>query len=332
MNAAMSLIDTASAMPERVVDNAFFGLDPTKPGSAMFKGTRERRHIAKGETAASLIERASRTLGDRLNLSFEKDVDLILTNVSLPDTAFLGCGASVSRMLGAKPKFILDLHNSGCVSFVYMLAVARELIASGSVKSALLCCAQTSAGRVFAHEENRFRPQSAVPGDGCGVGYVVANDSSPIRAVVQRSYGEFADDMVCVSDDGADYWDPHRSAMHIDFTESKIATVVSRGNRLVPEMVREACKQAEVPLAKLDLLVTNQPNVTFLRNWREALLLQPEKQVHTFEEYGNLFGAAIPVNLERARQTGRFAKGCNIAMGGFSHAGDYAAAAVWQPN
>jgi hypothetical protein len=29
----------------------------------MFKGTRERRHIAKGETAASMIEKAARTLG-----------------------------------------------------------------------------------------------------------------------------------------------------------------------------------------------------------------------------------------------------------------------------
>ena len=328
----MSLVDTASYMPERVVDNAFFGLDPSKSGSAMFKGTRERRHIAKGETAASMIENASRTLAQRLNLDFSRDVDLILTNVSLPDSCFMGCGASVSRMLGAKPKFILDLHNSGCVSFVYMLAVARELMASGAVKSALLCCAQTSAGRVFAHEENRSRAQSAVPGDGCGVGYIVANDSSPIRAVVQRSYGEFADDMVGVSDDRADYWEPHRQAMHIDFTESKIATVVSRGNKLVPEMIREACKRAEVPEKAIDMLVTNQPNVNFLRNWREALLLPPEKQVHTFEEYGNLFGAAIPVNLERARQTGRIAKGSTVAMGGFSHAGDYAAAAIWQPN
>ena len=332
MKTAMSLIDTASAMPERVVDNAFFGLDPTKSGSAMFKGTRERRHLAKGETAVSLIERGARTLGDRLNLDFEKDVDLILTNVSLPDSCFMGCGASVSRVLGTKPKFILDLHNSGCVSFVYMLAVAQELMASGAVKSALLCCAQTSAGRVFAHEENRTRPQSAVPGDGCGVGYIVANDSSPIRAVVQRSYGEYADDMVGVTDERAEYWEPHRSALHIDFTESKIATVVSRGNKLVPEMVREACKMADVPVKAIDLLVTNQPNVNFLRNWREALLLPPEKQVHTFEEHGNLFGAAIPVCIERARQTGRLVSGNTVALGGFSHAGDYAAAALWQPN
>ncbi len=138
--------------------------------------------------------------------------------------------------------------------------------------------------------------------------------------------------MVGVNDDGADYWEPHRSSLHIDFTESKIATVVSRGNKLVPELVREACKEAEIPLKELDLLVTNQPNVTFLRNWREALLLPPEKQVHTFAEYGNLFGAGIPVSIDRARETGRLVRGSTVALGGFSHAGDYAAAAIWQPN
>jgi 3-oxoacyl-[acyl-carrier-protein] synthase-3 len=45
-----------------------------------------------------------------------------------------------------------------------------------------------------------------------------------------------------------------------------------------------------------------------------------------------LFGAAIPVCIERARQTGRLVNGNTVALGGFSHAGDYAAAAIWQPN
>jgi 3-oxoacyl-[acyl-carrier-protein] synthase-3 len=182
---------------------------------------------------------------------------------------------------------------------------------------------------VFNHPENRVRPQSSVPGDGCGVGYVVANDESPVRGFVQRSYGEYADDMRVICDERAEWWEAHRTSLFIDFTESKIAKIVARGNALVPGMITEACKAAEVPVKDIDLLVTNQPNAFFLRNWREALTLPKEKQVETFEEYGNLFGAAIPINIERAAERGLLKKGMRVALGGFAHAGDYAAAAIW---
>jgi 3-oxoacyl-[acyl-carrier-protein] synthase-3 len=325
----ISLLGTASYLPETVVDNSFFGIDQKRATSGMFRGSKERRHVAAEETAVSMFEKAAHTLQGRLGFSLEKDVDLILTNVSCPDSPFTGCGASLSRVLGIKPKWVLDLHNSGCVAFVYMLGVAREFMASGAIKNALICCAQTTGGRVFSHPQNRVRPQSSVPGDGCGVGYVVANDESPIRGFVQHSYGEYADDMRVVCDEGVPWWVPDRSAMYVDFTESKIAKVVSRGSALVPSVVTEACKSAEVAPKDLDLLITNQPNSFFLRNWREALTLPKEKQVETFEEYGNLFGAAIPINIDRAAERGLLKKGARVALGGFAHAGDYAAAAIW---
>ena len=183
-------------------------------------------------------------------------------------------------------------------------------------------------------EVNRARAQSSVPGDACGVGYLVANDVSPVRSVVAHAYGEYADDMRIKSDDGKAWWDPRSTPLYIDFTEERVAAIVSRGNALVPAVVREACAAAEIATGDIDLLVTNQPNLVFLRNWREALLLPKEKHVDTFEEHGNTFGAAIPVSFERAVETGRVKKGDHVVLGGFSHAGDYAASAVvhWQPS
>ena len=142
---AISLAGAAGYLPDTIVDNSFFGVDEKAATGGMFKGSRLRRHVAAGETGASMIEKASRTLQGRLGFSFEKEVDLILTNVSCPDSPFTGCGASVARQLGCKPKWVLDLHNTGCVAFVYMLGVARELMASGAIKSALLCCANFDA-------------------------------------------------------------------------------------------------------------------------------------------------------------------------------------------
>ncbi len=71
-----------------------------------------------------------------------------------------------------------------------------------------------------------------------------------------------------------------------------------------------------------------QPNPIFLRNWREALALPPERHHDTYDKYGNLFGAAIPINLDDAIANDKLAAGGLVALGGFSHAGDYSAAAL----
>ncbi len=327
----LSLIATASYLPENVVDRAYFG-EGSKAG--MFRGPAARHHVAPGESSTDMIERATAKLVERLGLTPRKDIDIVLTNVSCPDMPFTGCGASVVKRLGAAPQWIFDVQNSGCVSFVYMMALARSLMTAGTARTALVCNVQNAAGRVFGHPDNRTRAQSSVPGDGCGVGYLVANDESPVRCFVTHAYGEYADDMQIASDDGKPWWEPRTTPLHIDFSEDRVAAIVARGNALVPAVIREACQAAELAQKDIDVLVTNQPNLVFLRNWREALQLPKEKQVETFDEHGNMFGAAIPVSFERAVTTGRLKKGDHAVLGGFSHAGDYAAAAVvhWQPS
>jgi 3-oxoacyl-[acyl-carrier-protein] synthase-3 len=320
-------------MPARVVDNDFFGLDVGSSRGAMFRGTRLRHHIADDETAVSMIERAAARLGEQLGADTIRGVDLLLTNVSLPDQPFTGCGSSVSHVLGLRPRVVVDLHNAGCISFIYMMKVASALIRAGEGTSALLCNVQTLGGRVFSHPGNRNRPQSAVPGDGCGVGLVAASAASPIEAIAVRTFGEYADDMRVFTDDGKPYWIPRLSPVSIDFTEKRITALVARANRLVPEIVTEACRAAGLPPAAIDVLVTNQPNPILLRNWREALQVPKDAHVDTFEEHGNLFGAAIPIGITRAVDTGQLRPGNRLVLGGFSHAGDFAASAVvhWYP-
>ena len=327
---AISLLGTSAYLPETVVDNAFFGAGEGST-SVMFKGSRERRHVAPDETAVSMIGRATESLRDRLGSEVLRQIDLVMTNVTIPDEGFTGCGASACRRIGVTPRRIVDLHNSGCVAFIYMLELARDLMAAGQVKTALLCCVQNAAGRIFRHEQNRSRPQSGIPGDGCGVGYVAASDQAPVHSIVTRAYPEFADDMRGCCDEGRSYWEPREGPMYLDFEERRVGRIVLRGNRLVPEIIAEACRAAGMRTDEIDLLVTNQPNAFFLRNWREALMVPPERQVESFDVHGNLFGAAIPINLTRAADAGRLSPGVRVALGGFSHAGDYAAAAIWEP-
>ena len=326
----ISLAALGSYLPETIIENSFFDIDSSSSAS-MFKGTRLRRHVAPGESGASMIHKAALDLQARIGEAAVREVDILLTNVSIPDQFFTGCGASVVHKLGCRPKRIIDMHNAGCVAFIAMLEVARDLINSGAGKTALLCCAQNAGGRMYSQPGNRSRAQSAIPGDGCGVGYVVANDSSPIRSITTQVYGDFADDMQATNDDGTAWYEPHQSCHYLDFAEHRIGKIVARGNRLVPDAVKEACKLAEIAPQDISFLSTNQPSPIFLRNWREALQLPREKQLESFETFGNMFGAAIQVNLAAAVRDKRIGQNQYVALGGFAHAGDYAAAAIWQP-
>jgi 3-oxoacyl-[acyl-carrier-protein] synthase-3 len=330
----VSLVGAASYLPRNVVENSFFQQSEQEAGHAMFRGVKRRHHVSRDETAQVMIAEAARKLAERLNLNLQKDVDILMTNVTIPDQAFTGCGADVGKALGCRPGWVIDLHNGGCVSFIHMIAQAQALMTCYGAKTALLCNVQNAAGRLFAQEETRKLKQAAIPGDGCGVGYLVASAESPVKAVVQRNYCEYAGDMAVVRADGTEWWEPSLSCTYVDFTDTKLAQIMGRVNRIVPEAIREACRLAGLHTSAIGTLITNQPNRIFLRNWREALQVPPERHVSTFERHGNLFGAALPVCLEEAIDSGRLKAGSNLVLGGFAHAGDFAAAAVihWKPH
>jgi 3-oxoacyl-[acyl-carrier-protein] synthase III len=324
----ISLSATASYLPQKIIENDFFESYTSAVKNKMFAGVTRRRHVAQEETAASMIKNAADKLIKKTAINPLKDIDILLTNVSVPDEFFLGCGAVVSHAIGARPNVVLDLHNSGCISFVYMLDLAIALMRSGKGRTALICNVQNAAGQIFAQSEVRKKPQSIVPGDGCGVAYLTMSEENPILSSVHHCYGEYATDMYATSDKGRKYWETRVDQLYIDFTEHKIATLFSRGNSIVPHVIREACELAELPIKEISALITNQPNPLFLRNWREAIELPAEKHFDTFSEYGNLFGAGIPVTLDETLNAGKIQAGDHIVLAGFSHAGDFSGAAV----
>ena len=167
-----------------------------------------------------------------------------------------------------------------------------------------------------------------MPGDGAAVGLVTLSDDSPILDVECRTYGEYAGDMTVTVDPPRKWWQAGPGEGCIGFTESKITKVLARGNRQVPEVCYAVCDRIGLKPKDIDLLVTNQPNRVFLRNWREALELPKERHRDTFDECGNLFAAGIPVNLDRAISDGQLKKGDVVMMAAFAHAGDFAGAAA----
>ena len=124
----VSLTAVASYLPENIVDNDFFAVEAGVKTHAMFRATRLRRHIARDETCCDMGKIAINRLCEKANIDLEKDVDILITNATLPDIPFVGVGAALVGELNLKPKFIYDIQSGGCVSFIFMMELARALI------------------------------------------------------------------------------------------------------------------------------------------------------------------------------------------------------------
>ena len=327
----VSLVDVSTYLPGEPIGAEYyaqFADSDDLRDNLMFRAPKFRHHVAEGETAIDMVERAAAGLIERHGQDTIADVDVLITHTQMPDMPFYGGGGGMAHRLGMKPNWVLDLHNGGCAAFVHALQVARQLLSSGAGQSALIAVAQNAAGQAFDQPTVRRKAQSSVPGDGAAVGLVTLSDESPILDVECRTYGEYAGDMTIVMDPPRKWWQAGPGEAYIGFTESKITKVLARGNRQVPEVAYAVCDRIGMQSKDLDLLVTNQPNRVFLRNWREALELPKERHVDTFDSCGNLFAAGIPINLDRAISDGTLKKGDVVMMAAFAHAGDFAGAAA----
>ena len=214
-----------------------------------------------------------------------------------------------------------------CAAFVHLIEIAGALLRAGGGRKALIGLAQNSAGQIFTQEQVRVKAQAAIPGDGAAVATLTLGDAgNPVLGTETRSFGEFSADMTAVARPERKYWEAGPGQIHVGFTEAKIAKVLARGNRMVPEVAAALAHRIGIRPADLDLLVTNQPNRIFLRNWREAMELPESRHPDTFDECGNLFAVGIPMTLDAAIDDGRVGPGDVVMMSAFAHAGDFAAA------
>lgn len=327
---AVSLADLATYRPAARVPAEFFAQyaeDDELAGNVMFRAPSFRHHAADGETSADMIVAAARRLVERHGDGYLDDVDVVLTHSQLPEVPVRGCVGEVAHRLGLAPRTVLDVHNGGCAAFVHLIEIAGALLRANGGRKALIALAQNSAGQIFTQEQVRVKAQAAIPGDGAAVAILTLGDEgNPVLGTECRSFGQFSADMTAVAQPERKYWEAGPGQIHVGFTEAKIAKVLARGNRMVPEVAAALAHRIGVRPSDLDLLVTNQPNRIFLRNWREALELPESRHPDTFDDCGNLFAVGIPMTLDAAIDDGRVRPGDIVMMSAFAHAGDFAAA------
>lgn len=269
-----------------------------QPGwTARHTGVHRRYQAVGGETAATMarlvIESA---LADaRCSLS---DVDLII-DASLSVQQPIPCNAAlIQEALGPAAAGIpsIDIHAS-CLGFLVALQMVNGLLASGSIRRAVIVCSETPLQGVNWNE-----PESAcLMGDAAAAVVVEAAESKRHCVFKLQTFSEGAH--LCEVKGGGHRLPPY------SYTESKRSSyqfhmdgkaVHKMASRLLPPLVAAALSEAGCRLVDLHV-VPHQASGPAIEFIARRLGIAREQLHATVAEHGNLVAAGIPFVLHEVR-------------------------------
>ncbi len=306
----MSLLGHGIALPAQTVSNAHFvdalKLDTTAHWIHTRTGIVERRHAASDQKTSDLAVIAAQQALAHAGLS-AADIDLIIVATSTPDYTMPSTACLVQKRIGADRATALDVVNA-CAGFVYALDVATRFLNTG-MQRALVIGADLGS-RLVDFED---RGTCIFFGDGAGAVVLGAGGSGRVLATHLRAEGDATPLNVPVGE-----------AMHMDGR-----AVWNFATRVLPETVRELCRQADVPVSAIKLLVPHQANTNILAAAANELGLPLSRVAINIDRYGNTLAASVPIALDEALRQGLASQGDLVALVGFG-AGLAWGGVLWQ--
>lgn len=289
---------------ERVVTNDDLSqtLDTSDEWISERTGIRSRRI---GGSASSLGIIAGRAALDDAGLKGD-DIDHLVLSTTTGDRVIPGTAPLIASQLGIRGGAV-DL-NAACSGFMYGLAVARGLIATGAERVLLV-----GAENLSRWTDWDDRATAVLFGDGAGAVVLEANSTDAVRSLNLGADGNLADLI---------YAD-HGGFIHMDGRE-----VFRRAVRIVVESAELALRDAGVTIDDVSLVLAHQANQRILAAVAERLGVDFSKVEVCLDSYGNTSSASIPLAVDQARRAGRLHKGDTVLMTGFGAGMTWASAVV----
>ena len=289
---------------ERVVtnDDLSTSLDTSDEWISERTGIRERRI---GGSASELGIVAARAALADAGINAE-DIDLVLLSTTTGDRLIPGTAPTIAAALGIKCG-ALDL-NAACSGFMYGVAVARGMIATGSRRVLLI-----GAENLTRWVDWDDRATAVLFGDGAGAVVIEASDDDAVLSMNLGADGTLADLIRC--DHGGYIWMDGRE-------------VFRRAVRVVVDSSERALAEAGITIDQVDLLLAHQANLRILHAVADRLGLPHEKIVVSLDKYGNTSSASIPLAVDQARNNHQLETGKIALMTGFGGGMTWASAVV----
>jgi 3-oxoacyl-[acyl-carrier-protein] synthase-3 len=302
----VSITGLGAYAPDRVLTNQeLSGIVDTSDEWIMERtGIRERRIAAPEQALSDLALPACRQALEHAGVD-AAEVDFLVCATVTPDMAFPTSSAILADTLGMPDAAAYDL-SAGCTGFMYALAQAYAMIASGLSNTALVVGGDVLS-RILDWSD---RSTLVLFGDGAGA------------VVLERvEEGGFLGFELGADGGGGEFlWLPGSGSR---IFENSDKYVKMHGREVFKFATRVLVSSAEKVLAEcgrsideVDVYVPHQANVRIIDHAARKLGIPQDRVVVNVDRYGNTSSGSIPLALADADADGRLQPGSLVLMTG----------------
>jgi len=304
----ISITGLGCHVPERVLTNDELStlVDTSNEWIMERTGIRERRIAAPEEALTDLALPAARAALEQAQLE-PKDIDLLVCATVTPDMMFPTASALLADELGAPTAAAYDLL-AGCTGFVYALAQAYGMVATGLSHRALVIGGDVLS-RILDWTD---RSTLVLFGDGAGavvlervgrggfLGFELGADGGGgVHLLLPGSGSRRVEDAVANG-----------------YVQMNGREVFKFATRVLVSSARDLLEECGVGVEEVDVYIPHQANARILDHAAAKLGIPPERMVVNVDRYGNTSSGSIPLALADAQAEGRLTDGALVLMTG----------------
>ena len=304
--ARVSITGLGTYAPERVLTNADLSklVDTSDEWITERTGIKERRFAAPEQAMTDLALPAAKTALERAGVE-ARELDLILVATVTPDMMFPTTAALLADMLDAPDAAAYDLL-AGCTGFVYALAQAYSMIASGLASKTLVV-----GGDVLSKILDwTDRSTLVLFGDGAGAVVLERVEEGGFLGFELGADGGGGEHLWLPGSGSRTFEDPTKLVKMNGREVFKFATRVMVSS--ADAILRECGRTVE----EVDVYVPHQANIRIIDHASRKLGIPDEKVVVNVHKYGNTSSGSIPLALADAEADGRLKPGELVLMTG----------------
>jgi 3-oxoacyl-[acyl-carrier-protein] synthase-3 len=303
---ASRIAGTGGYLPAKRLTNADLAqsVDTSDDWIVARTGIRARHIAADEETTSDLALAAARPALEAAGLA-PVDVDLVVVATTTPDMIFPSTACILQEKLGAAGGPAFDVQ-AVCSGFVYALALADRMVASGMARNALVVGAEIYSRILDWHD----RSTCVLFGDGAGAVVLVPSATPGILSSHLHADGS------------------HRRILEVPGRVSHGAiegspflamdghAVFKFAVKVLADVAREALVANAMSAEAIDWLIPHQANIRIMDATAKKLGLPLAKVVSTVDRHGNTSAASIPLALDVAVRDGRIREGHHVMLAG----------------
>jgi 3-oxoacyl-[acyl-carrier-protein] synthase-3 len=273
-------------------------------------GIHQRHIAADDEQTSDLALAASREALAAAGIA-PAALDLIIVATTTPDAGFPATAGTLQAKLGAHGGPAFDVQ-AVCSGFVYALALADRMIASGMARNALVVGAEIYS-RILDWND---RGTCVLFGDGAGAVVLVPSAAPGLLSSHLHADGRYRD-ILCVPGQVQ-----HGKVTGTPFVRMDGPGVFKFAVRVLADVAEEALRANDLRAADVDWMVPHQANVRIMDATAKKLGVPLARTIVTLDRHANTSAASIPLALDVAARDGRLQPGQLVLLlgvgGGFT--------------